>query len=887
MQSASPFLRPFLRFISTLIVLAVFAVGPLLAQKPNRSVELSRAVRPWEFLPSLGQRAALFGNESGQMEAWVYPLKLLRDFHLQFQVDGRIIAAESLARTVSVRPESSTIIYSGNTFTVRETFFVPIITESGAVILLDVDTETPLEISATFVRDFQLMWPAALGASYMSWDPAMKAFAFGEETKKFAGLLGSPTAAEIQEEYQTNYSGSSSSSFRLGSTAKGSERKIIVLAASMSGLAEAAATYQHLSADYPRLLQDSAAYYAAYLDRTVQLTLPDSQLQDAYDWSRISVIQGQVNNPYLGTGLVAGYRTSGESQRPGFAWFFGRDSLWTDLALISEGDFATTKAALQFVAKFQRDDGKIPHEIAQTASLVPWFKDYPYAYASADATPLYLITANEYVTQSGDTGFARENWNSLWKAYQFLRSTYDPQGFPRNFGFGHGWVEGGPLLPVKTEFYQMGLATEALRALSNLARISGKEDVAAQLTQEFERQHALFEKSFWLPDKNRYAFAIGHDGTPVDEPTVLATVPMWFDLLNPANTSHMITQLSSSDHQTDWGMRIISGHSSKFSGGGYHYGSVWPLFTGWAAVGEYRYHRAFPAYANLRANALLALDGSLGHVTEVLSGDSYQPLSTSSPHQIWSAAMVVSPLLRGLLGLTSDAATSTLTFAPHVPAGWASFSIRKARAGAATLDLRYERTADAIILRIACSGAASCPIDFEPAISLRAEVLGAELNGHPVPFHVAPNDEDQHVAVRISASSPSATLRIRVRNDFAVSYESTLPALGSPTRGLRILSESWSASRDTFTLNVAGTSGAAYDLSVWNPAQTASVEGGELLAGEHDAAKVRVEFPPSESPANATHKIIFHFSTKKRTVSDNSLNRIPAIPASRVGASGE
>src|SRR5260370_26180742 len=101
-------------------------------------------------------------------------------------------------------------------------------------------------------------------------------------------------------------------------------------------------------------------------------------------------------------------------------------------------------------------------------------------------------------------------------------------------------------------------------------------------------------------------------------------------------------------------MRIISSGSRKFSGGGDRYGSVWPLFTGWASVGEYRYHRSQPAYANLRANALLALDGSLGHVTEVLSGDYYQPLSTSSPHQIWSAAMVVSPLLRGMFGLSAD-----------------------------------------------------------------------------------------------------------------------------------------------------------------------------------------------------------------------------------------
>jgi hypothetical protein len=41
-------------------------------------LELSRAVRPWEFLPIVGTRSALFGNEAGRMEAWVYPLKLLR-----------------------------------------------------------------------------------------------------------------------------------------------------------------------------------------------------------------------------------------------------------------------------------------------------------------------------------------------------------------------------------------------------------------------------------------------------------------------------------------------------------------------------------------------------------------------------------------------------------------------------------------------------------------------------------------------------------------------------------------------------------------------------------------------------------------------------------------
>src|SRR5204863_8376027 len=235
--------------------------------------------------------------------------------------------------------------------------------------------------------------------------------------------------------------------FRLGVTSKGTETKIIAIAASVNGHAEAENTYKSLISSYVAKEKEAAEYYGDYLNRTVSLELPDAQLQQAYDWARISVIQVLVTNPYLGTGLVAGYRMSGTSQRPGFAWFFGRDSFWTAQALDAEGDFSTTRTVLEFISKYQRADGKIPHEISQGASFVNWFTDYPYGYASADATPLYIIAANDYVTESGDAAFAREKWDSLWKAYQFLRSTYDSQGLPQNFGFGHGWVEGGPLLP--------------------------------------------------------------------------------------------------------------------------------------------------------------------------------------------------------------------------------------------------------------------------------------------------------------------------------------------------------------------------------------------------------------------------------------------------------
>ena len=840
---------PCFLFVSTLAVAA--------EQSPP-SLELSRPVRSWEFLPVVGTRAGLLGNESGEMEAWVYPLKIFRGFHVTFHVDGRDVPAESLARTLIVHPESATLVYAGDNFSVRETFFVPV-HERGAVILLDVETEQPLEIEAAFIADFQLEWPAALGGAFLNWDESQRAFVFGEERKKFYAIVGSPSASSARLEYQTNYSSYNENSLRLGVTSKGRASKIIVLAASTQGLADAQANYQHLATSYPDLLRDSAQYYRDYLNRTLNLTVPDSQLQQAYDWSRISTIQGLVANPDLGTGLVAGYRTSGTSQRPGFAWFFGRDSFWTSFALNSIGDFATTRTALEFIAKFQRDDGKIPHEISQGASFVDWFKDYPYGYASADATPLYIIATNDYVSRSGDLDFARQKWDSLWKAYQFMRSTYDAQNFPQNFGFGHGWVEGGPLLPVKTEFYQSGLGLEALRALANLAKLTGKDDVGKDLQAAFDRQKPVFNQTFWSPEKKAFVFALDQQNRRVDELTVLTTVPMWFGVTDEDKSQATIRQLADADLQTDWGTRIISNRSSLYNGSGYHFGSVWPLFTGWASVGEYRYHQPLRAYANLRSNALLALDGSLGHVTEVLSGDYYQPLSTSSPHQIWSAAMVVSPILRGMLGLGSDAQSHTVTFTPHIPPDWRSFSLDNLRAGSTTVALSYQRAPGLLTLEVKRTGPV-CTFDFNPAFSLRTSAASVELNGRSLPFRVAASASDQHVAIRFPLTQTTNTVRIRLKNDFGVSLSNALPALGSASEGLRVLSETWNPARTQLTLSLSGLAGKTYELSIWNPSQVASVKGAKLGAAGQDLAKLVVEFPSADAESYVHQDIVLNFA---------------------------
>jgi glycogen debranching enzyme len=838
---------------------------PITARNISSLPQLSHPVSGGQFLSAVGRRAALVGNKEGQFEAWIYPLKIFRGLHIRFHIDGRVLPAEALARTVITRPESTTIVYRDGSFLVREMLFVPI-HEPGAIITFEVQTERPLEVEVAFTPDFQLEWPATLGPSHLSWDTAQHAFTFVAQGHPYAALLGSPSAGDPQLKDAPSGSSSPESSLRLGVTRRGKETKLVYIAASLTGRDDAAETYVRLMRRTNPLMLEAANYYRDYLGRTLNVSVPDAQIQQAYDWARINLVQAIVDNPLVGTGLIAGYGPSGEAERPGFDWFFGRDALWTSLALDSEGDFSTAKAALEFLAKYQRADGKIPHELPQSASLIPWFEDYPYGYASADATPLFLIAMCDYVERSGDLAFARQEWDSIWRAYQFLDSTLDPDGFAQNLGVGHGWIESGPLVPVRTEIYQASLGIEALRALSTLARRIGKSDITSSLDRSFHRQRARLNDLFWSPEKKIFAFAIDPNNAHIDELTVLPAVPMWFGLLDPANAEEMIARLAAPDLQTDWGLRILSSSSAKYAGDGYHFGTVWPLFTGWASVAEYRYHRELAAYLNLRANALLALGGSSpGHVTEVLSGDRFEPLPTSTPQQTWSAAMIVNPLLEGLLGLENDAAACEVALKPHLPANWNSFAIRNLHLGSASFAFRFHKAAHDIWLEVTRAGAGNggrkCTLDFSPALSLRAHIESASVNGHAIPYRIDSNSEDQHPSVHFEVPAGKSTLHIRVSDDFGLSIASQLPPQGSPSRGLRILSSSWTPDRDRLELDLAGVPGNTYALGLSYANQIASVEGAELDQSDARASKLTVRFPAGRD-AYVGHRISVQFTAR-------------------------
>ena len=430
------------------------ALLPKFALKKS-GLELERRTQAGAFLDVLGRKSAVYGYEQRALEAWVYPLQILDRFELSFRLEGyplELRGAETAAH-INVRPEATTVTYSHAAFTVRQIIFAPV-GEPGVVMLLDVDSALPLAVSVSFRPRLRLMWPAGLMTPSFGWDEKEKFYYLTEESKRFAGLVGSPAARDVSVMPYQEEPRDVPARFEIALAPEALQRGYVpvVIAGGVGGYGEARATYERLLRTPRELYEKNVDYYRRLAAETTDIETPDGRIDEAFRWAKVGIDKSLVENPLLGAGLVAGFRTAGESERPGFAWFFGRDALWTALAVNSYGDFSKTRTALAFLQKYQRADGKIPHEISQSASLIPWFTDYPYPWASADATPLYIIAHADYLRASGDLAFTRASWDSLLKAYRFTAATdTDANRLVENTNVGHGWVEGGALHPPHEE----------------------------------------------------------------------------------------------------------------------------------------------------------------------------------------------------------------------------------------------------------------------------------------------------------------------------------------------------------------------------------------------------------------------------------------------------
>ena len=647
-----------------------------------------------------GERGVVLGQQDGTFEAWVLPVKLLSHMTIEAEVEGYSVPIEvnQQSAEIEVRPDRTTITYSHIAFTVRQIMFSPSDSGLGAsagtgpMVLFEFDCLHPTNFTFRFTPELRWMWPerneGVPGAEWVG-GKGGGFYVLHSDYPDFAGAVTIPGAAPgILAPYQERPQVFPVELKLRIDPARDHGRLFPLLMA--VGTDATAAKALALGAKLAELDAGIAASYKAHdevyqklLANSTTIETPDKALNEAFQWATISIEQLRTKAQGTGeTALVAGYYASGDSARPGFGWFFGRDALYTLYAVNGYGDFALSKSELEFLIHRQRADGKIMHEYSQTAASIDW-QSFPYMYAAADATPLFLLAVEDYVKASGDTAFLTANREAVEKAWAFETDPAhdtDHDGIYDN-SQGTGWVESWPGGMPHQEIYLALLDEQASAAMASMEKLMGSEDKAAAAQDRAGRIAKTIESEYYDAEKSCYAFSHNADGSQDRTSTVYPAMSWWSDLasgLAPlAHPEGCLRQLAAHTLHTDWGLRDVSNEEKIYDGMSYHQGSVWPLFTGWAALAEYRGGQPLAGYQMLMENANLTRAQDLGGDTELLSGDFFIPFGRSTSHQLWSSAMVITPTLRGLFGISVDALTKTITVNPRLPAGWDHASVNE------------------------------------------------------------------------------------------------------------------------------------------------------------------------------------------------------------------
>ncbi len=770
-----------------------------------------------------GQRMLVMGKENGGVdEIWAHPFMALRDYEVGIEEKDSVRWLKNLSPQIEARPESFVRVYNIDSKKLKE-IVTASISKPSVVLHYEYDGADPIKLVIKFKSNLRYMWPYSekvLGSINYNWNEKLNAFIVKDEGGDFVTLIGANKKPheKIIGKYESfhkmnnTFYGNRTEKFQIGGLASfkigALENLDIIIAASNEGLTQTAKEYSNVILTPEKVFTGASNYANKFFKNSLMITTPDKNFNEGYRWALIGADRFFVNTPGVGKSLVAGYSTTASgwdgghkvNGRPGYGWYFGRDGSWSGFALLDYGDFAKVKSILEFFNKYQDLSGKIFHELTTSGAV---------HYDASDSTPLYIILAGKYLHHTGDVKFIKQNWLHIKKAIDFCFSTdTDGDHLIENTNVGHGWVEGGGLYTAHTEVYLAACWAEALRQASYMAEQIGLSAERRTYSNEFERVKKIINTDFWNEHENFLSFSKLKDGKYNYEKTVLAAVPVYFDMLDSAKAKKVVDAYAENYFSSDWGVRILREDSPIFNPRGYHTGSVWPLFTGWATLAEYQNGNYVQGYSHIMNNLMVYKNWQLGFVEEVLNGSEYKPGGVC-PHQAWSETMVLQPTIEGMLGLKVNAVNNKINFSPRLPADWNSIKVERIKIGNHSINFSMNRSSGKVFYDFSSSSSKQLMIDFNPTLPLGIKIVNAMINSKPITIEQS-NNGIIHLSFKLGKTA-------KVVIEFTGGI-SVLPAVSHPmpndkSEGFRILSDKLEG--DAYIIEVQGISGTTKALEVY------------------------------------------------------------------------
>jgi len=839
----------------------------------NDEMTIKKRFASLNYFDIAGERLLTMGSENGGIEeVWAHPFMAFKDYEvgIKFSYRDTIYWLNDERPELEVHPGYLLRQYRFPRAYLKEIIVNDPVNPAG-VIHYEYNGVYEAEMIIRFKTNFRWMWPYSqkvTGSINHSWDTVLNAFIFQDKSKDINLILGSSRKPLEQisgqfEGFKDGISGQKisaipTSTFQAAALLRYSIAATdildIIYSATNEGFSKTVDTYCESIADPHQVFDNSIKSVEKLLSSRLMITTPDLNFNKGYRWALIGANRFMVNTPGMGRSLVAGYSTTRHgwdggqkvSGRPGYGWYFGRDGEWSGLALTDLGDFDKVKSELEFYNKYQDLTGKIFHE-ATTSGFIH--------YDASDATPLYIVLAGKYFRFSNDTSFIRKTWPNIKKAIEFCFSTdTDKDHLIENTNVGHGWVEGGELYGSHATLYMAGCWAAALAEARNMALFVGDPE-SGRYFSESNLIRKIINSDFWNKYTNFFSYGKNRDGSYRDDPTILPAVPLSFGLAEKEKADLILKQYASNTFTTNWGTRIIRDDSPYFNPRGYHYGSVWPLFTGWCSLAEFAYGNQQQGFSHLMNNLNVYKYWGLGFVEEVLNGSEYQP-SGVCPHQCWSETMVLQPAIEGLLGLDVFSQENKVHFSPRIPANWDSMKVENIRIANRWCNYKYYREKGINHFLFTLVTGSPITFDFMPFFPAGTIFRKVTLNGDDIPFTSFSTQKSTTLLIQFELKEKSQ-LEIQVDKGISIIPVISDPKPGYPAAGLRILSTKLVGKE--YVIELEGSGRTSEMIQVYcHHQEIERIENGKLIRQSGPILDIAIDFQSNgRKYSQKTVKIIF------------------------------
>jgi glycogen debranching enzyme len=273
--------------------------------------------------------------------------------------------------------------------------------------------------------------------------------------------------------------------------AGGTVRLAITIAGSYHSLDQARQTFREVSGNAAELLLQKQDRYRTLAGHS-KLTVPDQDIQKAFEWVKYNTDWLIREVPEIGRGLGAGI--------PDYPWWFGVDSEYTLQGALAVGRYDLVYATIELLHKLSEQtngNGRIIHE-ASTNGVV-------FNPGNINETPQFASLIWKVYEWTGDRAFLEKYYPTVKQGLDWLPAANDADGNLLPDGFGMMEIHG-----LNSEMIDVAAYTQrAFSDAAKMARIMEENDLAEAYAQKAEKLRDIINTDFWVPEYQSYADFIG------------------------------------------------------------------------------------------------------------------------------------------------------------------------------------------------------------------------------------------------------------------------------------------------------------------------------------------------------------------------------------------